>query len=177
MHEKYKFALLIKLLMIKNIILSSAFIVQDTFDMLEIIGNKTISSIVLNNSTSFHSIWSTMNKFQSRQYETNYNFEVNHQAKLSIVSSYEKKLNDYFSRIQFLRDRSEDWSTLLRRNTLSLDDSTTDIISNDDDYPRSVLTKLHNLFFGRISELITGHDSNHLLQVKIPLCFIINYIN
>ncbi|KAF7996493.1 hypothetical protein HCN44_002125 [Aphidius gifuensis] len=149
----------------KNIILSSASIVQDTLDMLEIIGNKTISSIVLNNMTSFHSIWSTINKFQLTQYETNYNFEINQQEKPSIVSNYEKKLNDYFSRIQFLRDRTEDWSTLIRRNnTLILGDSTTDIISNDDDYPRSVLTKLHNLFFGRISELITGHDHNHLLQ-------------
>ncbi|XP_044015475.1 uncharacterized protein LOC122857397 [Aphidius gifuensis] len=166
MRDKYIFFLLIKLLMMENVTLSSATIADETVAVIESIANITINTISNKNSTYFHSIWKIIDNYESILYELNHYPEINLQITQNLIIDYEKRINNYFERIQFLREKTEDWSKLLKKqNSMNLFELTKDMISNDDDYPRSTITKLHNKFLRRQAEV--NFLYNHpLLQLK-----------
>ncbi|XP_044005622.1 uncharacterized protein LOC122850557 [Aphidius gifuensis] len=77
----------------------------------------------------------------------------------------------YAPEIQFLYDITIQWSGLVKRNqSLDIDLQTIEIISDNVEYPRSLSSELHNIFFVRINQVFLKKNYQSLQEETVFQC-------
>ncbi|XP_044004235.1 uncharacterized protein LOC122849557 isoform X2 [Aphidius gifuensis] len=163
MRGKYFICVIILLSMMKIVISSS--IANEAINVINIISNTSANAIANKNDTlinkKIYSIWTTINQFELKLYKLNKSIDYIIPVDQYVDMINKNKIENFFHRIFFLLEKTEQWSRLLIRNKpLNLKEQTLKMISDDADFPKSLIVQIYKIIFERI-RIFTFSQNNY----------------